>query len=143
MAGVNPLGGSLPKVGEGAGANAGASGSSMLSCGLMGSPFREAASHRFGGLANDARPGALGSLAAAAVLKWSRAVASFRGCAGGATGNCGWESFSETGNNGASVGGVLALVSMSAVGRGSDSLETAGVGADSFNSTDSSRENNF
>ena len=35
-------------------------------------------------------------------------------------------------------GGVLALVRVSAVGWGSDSLETAGVGADSFNSTDSS-----
>ena len=105
MAGVNPLGGSLPEVGEGAGANAGASGSSMLSCGLMGSPFREADSHRFGGLGNDARPGAPGSLAAAAVLKWSRIVASFRGCAGEPTGDCGWESLSETGNNGASVGG--------------------------------------
>ena len=34
--------------------------------------------------------------------------------------------------------GVLALVRVSAVGRWSDSLETAGVGADSFNSTDSS-----
>ena len=106
----------------------------MLFCGLLRSPFREADSHRFGGRGNDARPDALGGPAAAASLKGSNIVESFRVCAGGAKRDGGGKSLSVTGNNGASEG----VVNVSAFGRGSDSLGIAVVGADSFNSTDSS-----